>query len=502
MVALGGWSCIVRFACHIPMGIVGFGGRALYDTVKDLDRTGIYDVIANGRAFLYGLQMYSTWGIFGFAWNFAMFLGCFACSSWLLVLLGLVDSMIATALAISAAKQAEFLPTTYHACVGATDWRNGTEGRNYFLTANSTAFADYGGPGDLCHEMVYTWALTVAVVALYGLTGIINIALGLATAYWDHEDHRRAYVYRSSPPAYNAASANRTGRAGWYQGFGRFMLWLSTPALRVLDHPLAACRFGFRYMCKAFETRNSREHDGKGVRHKKKPLAGKHAESHVDSGEPPGLPSELLVKISQQRLHLVDLVSASNASKKLRMELFGSEDAVVPEQLEDLGEITCQGRTRSSCGICGIQTCAGCQTKRAVAPSLASQHLTDCRPYCFKCFYKTYCRWWGPQGQRLARHADTCGLRDRQTDVEMVVGPVRAAAKIETLCRMCASMTQAERKDKLEARDAMELDRLARHPLACAKCKEILPGRGPRWWICHQCFTECPSKMHPPWAAS
>lgn len=57
----GGWSCIVRFACHMPMGMVGFSGRGLYDAVKDLDTTGIYDVIPHGQSFLYGLKMYSSW---------------------------------------------------------------------------------------------------------------------------------------------------------------------------------------------------------------------------------------------------------------------------------------------------------------------------------------------------------------------------------------------------------------------------------------------------------
>jgi hypothetical protein len=58
---LGGWSCLVRFACHAPMAIAGFGGRGMYDAVKDLAGTGIYDVIPNGRLFLSGMQMYSTW---------------------------------------------------------------------------------------------------------------------------------------------------------------------------------------------------------------------------------------------------------------------------------------------------------------------------------------------------------------------------------------------------------------------------------------------------------
>lgn len=57
----GGWTCVVRFACHIPMGMMAFGGRSLYNAVKGLTETGIYDVIPHGHTFLSGLQMYSTW---------------------------------------------------------------------------------------------------------------------------------------------------------------------------------------------------------------------------------------------------------------------------------------------------------------------------------------------------------------------------------------------------------------------------------------------------------
>lgn len=58
---VGGWSCVIRFACHIPMGMIGFGGRGIYNTVKGLADDGLYDVLPHGHAFLEGLKMYSTW---------------------------------------------------------------------------------------------------------------------------------------------------------------------------------------------------------------------------------------------------------------------------------------------------------------------------------------------------------------------------------------------------------------------------------------------------------
>ena len=58
---VGAWTCVVRFACHAPMGMMAFGGRDIYNFAKSLADTGIYDVIPNGHTFLSGLQMYSTW---------------------------------------------------------------------------------------------------------------------------------------------------------------------------------------------------------------------------------------------------------------------------------------------------------------------------------------------------------------------------------------------------------------------------------------------------------
>ncbi len=92
-----------------------------------------------------------------------MFLWCIVCYSYLCLLLGLVDAMIAASLAVSVVKQAQFIPATYGDCDGATDWRNGTDGRNFFLTANSTAFTDYGEPSALCSSIVKSLWSTVAI---------------------------------------------------------------------------------------------------------------------------------------------------------------------------------------------------------------------------------------------------------------------------------------------------------------------------------------------------
>lgn len=105
-------------------------------------------------------------GIFGFVWNFIMFIGCFIFSHSCVALLGAGDLLVAVSLLVSAVKQAMFLPTTAAACGGALDWRNGTDGRNYFSKAewDQDAWEAYGPAQDICSTMVQTWAATVSMV--------------------------------------------------------------------------------------------------------------------------------------------------------------------------------------------------------------------------------------------------------------------------------------------------------------------------------------------------
>lgn len=80
------------------------------------------------------------------------------------MLLGLIDSLVAASLSLIAVNQAGFIPQTDDACRGATDWKNGTDGRNYFLVANATAFDSYKSPAKLSRTMVQIWTSTVIVV--------------------------------------------------------------------------------------------------------------------------------------------------------------------------------------------------------------------------------------------------------------------------------------------------------------------------------------------------
>lgn len=145
-----------------------------------------------------------------------------------------------------------------------------------------------------------------------------------------------------------------------------------------------------------------------------------------------------------------------------------------------------------------IQTCSSYARHRK---SYASQHLSRCQPVCTKCFYLNYCRSTNRlQQRRPSKHAASCWSSTEKRDVEEGIGQGWQAVE-EPVCRLCYEKTDAERMKRMEAQDTAELQRLAKHPLVCNTCKDPLPSRGPRWWICTSCQVECKSHAHPPWAA-
>lgn len=50
----GGVSCIIRFICHIPTGMMGISGLSTYTQLASLG--DIYDNIPHGKAFLEGMS--------------------------------------------------------------------------------------------------------------------------------------------------------------------------------------------------------------------------------------------------------------------------------------------------------------------------------------------------------------------------------------------------------------------------------------------------------------
>lgn len=92
-----------------------------------------------------------------------MFIGCFGANDALLLVLALGDLLVAAPLLASVIKQAQFQPRTYAACSEAIHWRNGTDGRNFYLAAEWQNWEWYTAES-FCKSTVRIWATTIAMV--------------------------------------------------------------------------------------------------------------------------------------------------------------------------------------------------------------------------------------------------------------------------------------------------------------------------------------------------
>jgi hypothetical protein len=155
-------SCIIRFICHIPSGMVGFNGQSLYNSAKRLDGTGIYDEIPNGREFLQGLQLFSDAGRAVFGWNFPMFLGVLACAGPVLMAVGCIDLILASLLLVGLVQQAKFAQSQYGICGQLDDWPS--DQRNFFKEADESKFFTDESPGQICNAMSTNWKVGLAVM--------------------------------------------------------------------------------------------------------------------------------------------------------------------------------------------------------------------------------------------------------------------------------------------------------------------------------------------------
>ena len=91
------------------------------------------------------------------------------CSGSWLVMFGVIDLILAAALGVGVVMQSQFLPHGYGPCSDASNWNNGTDGRNFFVAANATDW--YGdkwpsSPGEICHSFVLNWILAIVVMCV------------------------------------------------------------------------------------------------------------------------------------------------------------------------------------------------------------------------------------------------------------------------------------------------------------------------------------------------
>lgn len=80
------------------------------------------------------------------------------------MLLGIADMGLGVSILLGVLKQGAFLPKNYGGCNDWQNWRNATDGRNFFDVANKTGGWDSSTSGyEICAGLVLNWGFGVAV---------------------------------------------------------------------------------------------------------------------------------------------------------------------------------------------------------------------------------------------------------------------------------------------------------------------------------------------------
>ncbi|KAK7190155.1 hypothetical protein PSPO01_03876 [Paraphaeosphaeria sporulosa] len=176
-------------------------------------------------------------------------------------------------------------------------------------------------------------------------------------------------------------------------------------------------------------------------------------------------------------LHHDDVVHLSMTCRAVREVVYPSED--LDYRVPKLTRHCCSISEASKCLYCNNKICGSCQ-RNPLWPGLSGRrHVTDCKPYCEPCYYKSFAR--HPRGYKKPCK---CYSIDRSNEFQDV-------------CRSCMStdvdtlQAARHRRYQQEARD-IAYDENSK----CGDCKKVLKD-GMRWWKCGKCSGECRDKIHP-----
>ncbi|KAL2127131.1 hypothetical protein VTI74DRAFT_11272 [Chaetomium olivicolor] len=250
--------------------------------------------------------------------------------------MGLIDLALALSLITGAAMQGRFLPGTYAGCDDAMNWKNGTDGRNFFVAANVTSELGHSaGYSGVCRRITHNWILCIVIIILYLLCAAVNILLGFGV----------------KPPVPDERWETTRARS-------RIPPRILRPLYRTFNPVQASAWFALRYLSKywhrrkGYPSRNVRQVNG---RKSNQALSRGREDPLVKQVPGPRLPLEILIMIARH-LHYPDLVSASRSSKVLRRTLFG--DQKPREVLELLRQYSCNGPfPKTTCLVGNGQKC-------------------------------------------------------------------------------------------------------------------------------------------------
>ncbi|KIV92527.1 hypothetical protein PV10_03818 [Exophiala mesophila] len=477
---MSGWpSALIRFACHIPLGIVGFGNLS---TWKTLQKFPVLHHAPYNSNLMPAWQLAAGMGIFGFAWNFAIWLPTFAAVGPFLYILGIIDLVIAVSLAVAAGLQGQSIPHAQSACSDfiMANPPNSTAPSLFVVISDKNATLTNWRSE--CSSTVRVWQFEVAVSVLYMLSALFNIILGSCGISHD----RRGRSSKTTKPR---------KRAGLLKNICYyllcwppiFVLW-KAPAWSILRG-----RYAKRFMFKFWRGHRGQDDDLEfDVFDEKKRPQSKSVQALAHLLQH----GNVRIAISSN-LHYIDIMHLNLTCKEIHQSLIpAGRSSDIYQQLRIW---SCESGSKTQCWICVSQVCKSCQIPHVNISSLALAHTKRCISRCSKCYYDERLKNPTPYHRRTPCHCYSNGRRRTSYIDKEIFQEGTNKGTIQQICRACNALTPAQLKAKREKKAEEELMFLSRQAQSCGKCSARLE-HGPRWWLCSHCERECKYHKHLQWA--
>ncbi|KAF2181723.1 hypothetical protein K469DRAFT_256094 [Zopfia rhizophila CBS 207.26] len=393
-----------------------------------------------------------------FAWLFISFGLLFRFKRAWMLLFGIIDLGLILTVAVGAGFQGNYLPATLKGCRNADRWQTQGNTPSFFSRA-----ADLKGgkstPGRVCREFVTNWGIAVSVIIFHMLTAYIGI-------FFDEREFSILNPYRPLINFILVVFGVPYGICNWIWN------WL-TP--RVLFGYRCVLKFGRRMRgLEKLEFEEPRPY---------MPRYGLMLISNPKLHEILTIEHVLLELVNN--LHYEDVINLSLTSKSVREAVFPGRDLV--HRVPKLRKYCCDKDSKKACLYCNKKICKDCEVMRYLPGLAGRRHVTWCKPYCSKCYFKQF-------SQHPWRYKKPC--RCRLTD---------ASFEYQDMCHTCSiketvGMQKARHKRyQQEARDLAIGTYLGPdEKVKCGGCKNELKT-GTRWWVCGRCKRECRDAIHPAW---
>ncbi|ORY16586.1 hypothetical protein BCR34DRAFT_584250 [Clohesyomyces aquaticus] len=479
----GAVSAGVRFLCHLPLFMLAIFGTANYTYVQKHAQILLAPPY-NKHKILTAEGLSGPGACVAVAWNFIFWIPTIMASNRKLLYFGIVDAAIVSCLSYALYIESTFVSLTRPRC--ATVHANATADPHllFFDRAGMINMTNTDLGKSICNRFLAKWYMALVITILYFFSAFFNLFAGIF--FSEDSGYSSGITQRRHNPIRGVLSCISFPLVILWETLLQFL----TPFYNLLPESM---RTSFRYRLRlagrwtwnktSFATSKVITmgiHLPRYLR-KSKTTDEKLAQLLLASE-----PYDILQLIAGQ-LHYVDLVNLSLVSKRVRAAIFPSlEDSAEDRQLRFY---SCEGDKKTACWTCGIQVCQVCLKLRNAKDSITSFHMRCCEARCSKCFREALV-------PVISGHFACACYRDGHTSY---VSGLYRHSQSRYVCRDCNKLNDKKLCALREERDKEVYRRLTTQSLACAKCKELLPRTGMRWWVHTQagCGRECRASCHP-----